>query len=235
MLGYPHEAWLAPGFVAAHVHPEDRDDTLLHLIGAAGDEGFDFRMIAADGRTVWLHNVVSARRSDGPDALGGFLFDVTERKEAEATLKEKLRIIETQQTAIQKLSTPIIEVWEGVLTIPVLGVVDEARAQQMMSVVLEAVSRSSCQYMIIDLTGVDTVDTNTADYLMRIVRAVQLLGAQSIVVGIRPEVAQTIVAMGVDLSSIVTLSNLRGALLLCMRGAREQAGPATSRVPARKP
>lgn len=220
MLGYTQDAWYSDHFLGTHVHPEDRESTLLHLVAASGEDDFDFRIRAADGRTVWLHNVVSVRGGDGTDTVGGFLFDVTERKESESTLKDKLRIIEEQQTAIQKLSTPIIEVWEGVLTIPVLGIVDEQRAEQMMMTLLDAVTRTGCQYTIIDLTGVDAVDTGTADHLMRIVRAVQLLGAQSIVVGIRPEVAQTIVSMGVDLSSISTLATLRQALLMCMRGPR---------------
>ncbi|TKD08332.1 AAA family ATPase [Polyangium fumosum] len=217
MLGYPQDAWLGPDFLSKYVHPEDRESTLMHFFAATGDDDFDFRMTASDGRTVWLHNVFSSRAVDEAEVLGGFLFDVTERKEAEATLREKLRIIEEQQAAIRSLSTPIIEVWEGVLTMPVLGSVNEKRAAEMMSVVLEAVTRTACEYTIIDLTGVDTVDTATADYIMRIVRAVQLLGAQAIVVGIRPEVAQTIVSMGVDLSSIATLSTLRAALLRCMR------------------
>jgi PAS domain S-box-containing protein len=220
MLGYPQEAWLAPGFLAERVHPDDRDSTRMHLVTPSRDDDFDFRMAAADGRTVWLHNVISAQSLDGSDVLGGFLFDVTERKEAEATLQDRLNIIEAQQADIRKLSTPIIEVWEGVLTMPVLGVVNEQRAEQMMSVLLEAVTRTRARHAIIDLTGADAVDSSTADHIMKIVRAVQLLGAQSIVVGIRPEVAQTIVAIGVDLSSIITLANLREALLLCMRDQR---------------
>ncbi|MDC0747292.1 AAA family ATPase [Polyangium mundeleinium] len=231
MLGYPQDAWLAQDFLSKYVHPEDRENTLMHFFAATGDDDFDFRMTASDGRTVWLHNVFSSRAVDGSEVLGGFLFDVTERKEAEATLREKLRIIEEQQAAIRSLSTPIIEVWEGILTMPVLGSVNEKRAVEMMSVVLEAVTRTACEYTIIDLTGVDTVDTATADYIMRIVRAVQLLGAQAIVVGIRPEVAQTIVSMGVDLSSIATLSTLRAALLRCMRAqASVQAKGAAQRA-----
>jgi anti-anti-sigma regulatory factor len=86
-----------------------------------------------------------------------------------------------------------------------------------MDVILDAVSRKGCRATIIDLTGVDTVDTGTANHIIRIVRAVQLLGSRGIVVGIRPEVAQTMVSIGVELSAIVTLANLREALLLCMR------------------
>lgn len=227
MLGYPEEAWLEEGFLAAHVHPDDRESTRRHMVDPSREGDFDFRMIAADGRTVWLHNVVSARGLDGSDVLGGLVFNVTERKEAEATLKEKLEIIETQQAAILKLSSPIIEVWDGVLTMPVLGAVDERRAEQMMMVLLHEVTRTACRYTIIDLTGAEAIDTKTAEHIVRLVRAVQLLGAKSIVVGIRPEVAQTIVSMGIDLASIVTLANLREALLLCMRdqrGPRARAG-----------
>ncbi|MDI1445447.1 AAA family ATPase [Polyangium sp. 6x1] len=234
MLGYPQDAWFSQDFLSKYVHPEDRENTLMHFFAAAADDDFDFRMTASDGRTVWLHNVFSSRAVDGAEVLGGFLFDVTERKEAEATLREKLRIIEEQQAAIRSLSTPIIEVWEGVLTMPVLGSVDEKRAAEMMSVVLEAVTRTACQYTIIDLTGVDTVDPATADYIMRIVRAVQLLGAQTIVVGIRPEVAQTIVSMGVDLSAIATLSTLRAALLRCMRDQERARGKAAAQKAARQ-
>jgi PAS domain S-box-containing protein len=230
MLGYPQDAWLSAGFLGAHVHPHDRESTLMSLVAPSSDapssgSNFDFRMTAADGRSVWLHNVVSSQGPAGAGVLGGFLFDITERKEAEAKLKEQLDIIEAQQAAIRKLSTPIIEVWEGVLTMPVLGVVNESRALQMMTVLLEAVKRTASRYTIIDLTGAEAVDAATADHIMRIVRAVQLLGAKSIIVGIRPEVAQTIVAMAIDMSSIVTLSNLREALLLCMsdqRGRRER-------------
>ncbi|MCC6557541.1 MAG: AAA family ATPase [Polyangiaceae bacterium] len=220
MLGYPPEAWLAADFLDERVDAEDRDRARLHLL--AGDNDFDFRLRTAGGRTVWLHNVVSARPVDGSGVIGGFFFDVTERKEAERVLKEKLSIIEMQQEAIQRLSTPIMQVWEGVLTMPVLGAVDERRAEQMMSVVLDEVARTGSHHIIIDLTGVDSVDVRTADHIVRIVRAVQLLGATGIVVGIRAEVSSTIVSLGVDLSGIITLANLRQALVLCM--AHRQGG-----------
>jgi PAS domain S-box-containing protein len=232
MLGYAQHAWLEPGFLDERVHPDDRESTRMHLVAPFRSDDFDFRMTAADGRIVWLHNVVSARGRGGSEVLGGFLFDVTERKEAEATLKDKLDIIEDQQNAIRKLSTPIMEVWEGVLTMPILGVLDELRAEQMMTVVLDAVKRFRARHTIIDLTGVNAVDARTADHIMKVVRAVQLLGAQSIVVGIRPEVAQTIVAIGVDLSSIVTLANLREALLMCMRA--QQSGHAVPWEPRKR-
>jgi PAS domain S-box-containing protein len=235
MLGYPQEAWFSAGFMDEHVHPDDRQSTKRQFASPSPDNDFDFRMIAADGRTVWLHNVVSTYGLDGSDLLGGFLFDVTERKQAEAILQEKLDIIEEQQVAIRTLSTPIIQVWEGVLTVPVLGVLDEQRVEQMMSVVLDAVATSGAEYAIIDLTGVDIIDTRTADHIMKIVRAIQLLGARAIVVGIRSEVAQAIVGLGVDLSAITTLANLRDALLRCMRdqqNGRQRVRPSRDKPPS---
>ena len=187
---------------------------------------FDVRIFAADGRTVWFHCVIGRTEQEdegGSKMIGGFLFDATERKQTESTLLEKLEIIQKQQEEIRTLSTPVIEVWEGVLTMPVFGSIDEHRATQMMDVLLSAVVRTRCRYIIVDVTGVDRVDMSTANHIIRLVQAVKLLGSQGIVVGIRPEVAQTIVSLGVDLSSVVTLANLREALVLCMRATNARA------------
>jgi anti-anti-sigma regulatory factor len=113
-----------------------------------------------------------------------------------------------------------IGVWVGLVTMPVLGAIDNSRAQQMMDVLLQAVVRKSCRYAIIDVTAVETVDTGTADHIVRVIRALRMLGAQGIVVGIRPDVAQTMVSLGVDLSAIVTLATLRDALLYCVPALR---------------
>ncbi|AKT41565.1 AAA family ATPase [Chondromyces crocatus] len=141
---------------------------------------------------------------------------VEERAASESTLREKLQIIEQQQQAIRALSTPIIEVWEGVLTMPILGALDSGTAAHMMEVMLDAVVRQQARYVIVDLTAVHSLDSNMADQLIRLVRAVHLLGSEGIVVGLRPEVAQTMVLMGIDLASMTTLANLRQALLRCM-------------------
>ncbi|WP_437870342.1 AAA family ATPase [Sorangium sp. So ce363] len=221
MFGYPQDTWYDAGFLGEHVHPADRERVLPRFLqrdAVRADDDFEFRLRAADGRVVWLHNVVSSTAGeDGKIALGGFLFDVTDRKETEATLAEKLAIIQDQQAAIQQLSTPIIEVWEGVLTVPVFGSIDTRRAEQMMDILLNAVVRTSCRSVIIDLTGVDKVDASTADHLIKLIRSVQLVGSKGILVGIRPEVARTVVSIGVDLSSFITLGNLREGLLFCMR------------------
>lgn len=141
---------------------------------------------------------------------------VDERNVSEATLREKLELIEQQQQAIRSLSTPLIEVWDGVLTMPVLGAIDAGTAAHMMEVLLDAVIRQQARHVILDLTAVQSLDSTMADHIIRLVRALQLLGSEGIIVGIRPEVAQTIVSMGMDLASIETRANLRQALVRCM-------------------
>ncbi len=139
-----------------------------------------------------------------------------ERDRSVQELQDKLDIIARQQAAIQALSTPIIQVWEGVLAVPVVGAVDSERTSRMMEKLLETIIHSKSRYAIIDVTGVETVDTHTADNFVRLIRGVQLLGAQGIISGIGPLVAQTIVDLGVDLSGIPTFANLKEALNACI-------------------
>lgn len=146
----------------------------------------------------------------------GSAIDMHDMRSASVALEERLQIIERQSEAIRQLSAPIIEVWEGVLTMPLLGTIDGERAQRMMEVLLEQVVARQCRYTIVDLTGVSTMDGETAEHLGRMLAAVSLLGANGIVVGIRPEVAQTVVSLGLNLSTVTTLANLREALLHCM-------------------
>jgi len=139
-----------------------------------------------------------------------------ERDRSVADMQEKLDIIARQQAAIQALSTPIIQVWDGVLAVPVVGSVDGERTSRMMEKLLETIIHTKSRYAIIDVTGVETVDTHTADNFVRLIRGVQLLGAQGIISGIGPLVAQTIVDLGVDLSGIPTFANLKEALHACI-------------------
>jgi len=112
-------------------------------------------------------------------------------------------------------------VWDGVLTLPMIGIVDSGRAARVMDDLLSSVTRHRAKYAILDVTGVDVVDTATANHLISMVRAVRLLGAEGILTGIRPSVAQTVVSLGVDLSSILTLSTLRDGLAMAIRHMAE--------------
>ncbi len=127
-------------------------------------------------------------------------------------LEEKLSTIEIQRAAIRELSTPIIEVWEGVLCLPVVGVIDSTRAAEMTEALLNSIVEKKAECAIIDITGIQVMDTGTADHFLRMARAVRLLGASCLLTGINPAIAQTIIHMGVDLSGVITHRTMRNAL-----------------------
>lgn len=129
----------------------------------------------------------------------------------------KVETIEKQARVIHELEAPIIEVWGKVLALPLLGVVDSRRAAGVMDRLLTAIVETQAEFAILDLTGVDVVDTGTANHIWSIIRAARLLGAEGIITGIRPTVATTMVNLGVDLSSVVTRARLRDGLSYCMQ------------------
>ncbi len=147
----------------------------------------------------------------------GLAIDASERVASELVLREKVALIERQSATIRALATPIIQVWDEVLCLPVIGTVDSARTAEMMQGLLEAIVREQARYAIVDLTGVEVVDTSTADHLIQLFRAAKVLGVDGVLCGIRPAVAQTVVALGLDLGSVKTMRSLRDALKWCIR------------------
>lgn len=129
-----------------------------------------------------------------------------------AQLEAQLEKIRAQEAAILELSTPIIQIWDDVLTLPVIGIVDSHRAEEMMVSLLNEVVAKQSRCVIIDITGVNVVDTKTADHFIKMVKAVKLLGAECIITGISPEIAQTITHLGVDLTGIQTRRNVQQGL-----------------------
>jgi rsbT co-antagonist protein RsbR len=127
-------------------------------------------------------------------------------------LEGKLATIERQRIAIQELSTPIMEVWDGVLCVPVVGLMDTARSSEMTNTLLRAVVDKGAKCAIIDITGIDVMDTRTVDHFVRMAKAVRLLGSECVLTGMNPHIAQTCVHMGLDLSNVITHRNLRDAL-----------------------
>jgi rsbT co-antagonist protein RsbR len=148
-----------------------------------------------------------------------------ETKEAAlaAAEKENKDLIDRLRVALDELSTPVLEVWKDTLVLPVIGVVDTQRSAQMTERLLAEVAQRRARYVIVDLTGVEVLDTATADRFGSLARGVRMLGARCIVTGIQPAVAQTMVAMGVDLGGVETLRNLAHALDRPMRAARAEA------------
>lgn len=164
-------------------------------------------MLAADNAT----------KADLAVALEKLRREVEERDRTEQELRDKLTLIARQEEAIRALETPIIEVWEGVLTLPLMGVMDSKRMAMTMERLLAAITQKSATTAILDLTGVEIVDTSTADYIGKLAKAAELLGAKCIITGIRPAVAQTMVQIGIDLTQLTTLATLREALVRSMR------------------
>lgn len=132
-------------------------------------------------------------------------------------LEDKLAIVEKQRAAIHELSTPIIELWEGVLCLPVVGIMDTARSTEMTNSLLQAITSKKARFAIIDITGIEVMDTGTVDHFMRMAKSIKLLGAECALTGISPHIAQTVVQMGIDMDGIVTERSLRDALTRFVR------------------
>jgi rsbT co-antagonist protein RsbR len=134
-------------------------------------------------------------------------------------LEDKLLIVEKQRAAIRELSTPIIELWEGVLCLPVVGIMDTARSTEMTNSLLQAITAKKARYAIIDITGIEVMDTGTVDHFMRMAKSIRLLGAECALTGISPHIAQTVVQMGIEMEEITTERSLRDALARFVRRA----------------
>lgn len=143
--------------------------------------------------------------------------EVRESTKKAEELEEKLALIEQQRKAIEELSTPIIKIWERVLVLPLIGTLDTRRSQRLTEALLTDIATTQTRVTILDITGVPTVDSAVANHILKTVAAVQLLGASCVITGIRPEVAQTMVHLGVDLSGVETLSTLAEGLKWAFR------------------
>jgi rsbT co-antagonist protein RsbR len=131
-------------------------------------------------------------------------------------LAAKLKTIEEQSAAIRELSTPVMEVWDDILVLPIVGTVDTSRSMDIMNALLGHLVAGHAKCVIIDITGVEVVDTKTADYLLKVARAARLLGTRCVLTGLRPAVAQTLVEIGADISELATLRNLKEGLKDCL-------------------
>jgi len=146
--------------------------------------------------------------------------DVTERKRAEEALRNSAnqqQIIRLQEAALRELATPLIPISSRVVAMPLIGAVDTQRAQQVIEALLHGIETSRARAAILDITGVPLVDTQVANTLVQAARAVRLLGAQVILTGIRPEVAQTLVGLGVDLVDLITRATLMDGIAYAMQ------------------
>ena len=139
------------------------------------------------------------------------------RRENEQLNAQRLDVIERQRAAIADLSVPILDVWDDIVALPVVGMVDTQRSVEMTERLLRRVAGGGARCVIVDLTGVDVVDTSTADHLIRMIRAAQLLGSFCVITGISAKIALTLGQLDVDMRRVLTLRNLKEGLWACFQ------------------
>ncbi|MCL4531985.1 MAG: STAS domain-containing protein, partial [Actinobacteria bacterium] len=155
-------------------------------------------------------------RDGGVTGLLGIRWDVTDQVRAEDARMEAEEIVRKQAEEILAISTPVVQIWDGVVAAPLIGTLDSRRTQQVMEQLLQRIVDTRSSVALIDITGVPGVDTQTARHLIETVAAVRLLGAQVVLTGIRPAIAQTLVHLGVDLSNVTTRSSLAAGLRVAL-------------------
>ncbi|HEX3572963.1 MAG TPA: STAS domain-containing protein [Rhodopila sp.] len=162
-------------------------------------------VLGADAERLATEMLVS---SELVDALGLFMMESYQRAREEVIIR--------QQSEIAELSTPVVKLWQGILALPLIGTLDSARTQVVMENLLDSIVRYEADIAIIDITGVPTVDTLVAQHLLKTVAAARLMGADCIISGIRPQIAQTMVHLGVELN-VISKANLSDAFALALR------------------
>ncbi len=228
---------------AVTIDLDDRAVGLLVVAGKASGQPFDppdLDFLAAAGGVAALV-LANAEFHQAQQALLRRVEQEAATARDQARLKQRaledldrqLQVVARQQRAIKELSTPILRIWDDVLTLPVIGVIDQDRSAAIMQRLLDAVAHEPCRHVIVDLTGVEVIDTQAANHLIKIKCAVELLGARCLLTGIRPAVAQAITELGLDLSTVVTRADLKGGLQHCLRAmAGAPRAPAAPPAPA---
>jgi rsbT co-antagonist protein RsbR len=145
------------------------------------------------------------------------LFDWLGLYTTEVHQQAREEVIRRQGEDMLELSTPVIQLWDGILAMPIIGTLDSSRTQAVMEALLEQIVATRSPIAILDITGVATVDTLTAQHLMKTVAATRLMGAECIISGIRPQIAQTLVHLGVNLGDVITKASLAGALAVAFK------------------
>ncbi|MDC3961094.1 STAS domain-containing protein [Polyangium jinanense] len=214
LTGYPTEDYLLNKLKYSDlVYPEDlgRVGEEVSTNSASGAEWFahePYRIKRRDGQTIWIADYTVIRRDRASGQIThyfGYIFDTTDRIEQSLAL-------ERNERTLKQFKSPLLHVWDGVLAMPVLGAVDEARASAMTDALLAEITHSRVRVTVLDLTGLEDVDAATLEHLMRMVRAVTLLGSHCLVSGISPRVASIIVSLGIDVAKLSTFATLSAAL-----------------------
>jgi rsbT co-antagonist protein RsbR len=170
-----------------------------------------------------LFDGIRKLHSKNPDALAdgtwwaSTLADKMAQQTANVFQRTREDIINRQQHELLELSTPVIKLWDGILAVPMIGTLDSSRTQLVMEALLQRIVDTGSELAIIDITGVPTVDTLVAQHLLKTVAAIRLMGAECLISGVRPQIAQTIVHLGIDLQGITTKATLADALAVALK------------------
>lgn len=211
----------------AYVNPEDREILKSALLTEGRIDGFRTAVRLKDGSIGYVE--VSARMYPKERAVEGVMIDYSqsrireeELRAASDALRERNALLEEKQAQIDALSLPLIEVWERAICVPLLGVLDRTRTRRLMEETLQEVVRRQARVLFVDMTGIQAVDTATAHNLLSLARGVKLLGSQTVLCGIRSEVAQTFVSLDVEFEGIELRASLQEALAVYIRQSRER-------------
>jgi len=215
-------------FLDLLVHPESPQarDYVERLSAQRAPRGFQMSEVLHAMlifKDVTRPILFEACRDSGREELEGLLATIDRgvmqlvRMFADVYVRRQMEIIDKHRQAMLELSTPVIQVWKGILTLPLVGPIDSFRARQVTEQLLDRITQTRAGFVILDITGVPLVDTNVANHLIKTIRAANLLGARCILVGIGPEIAQTLVRLGIDLAGIDTRATLQDGLELALR------------------
>ncbi|WP_437934426.1 PAS domain S-box protein [Sorangium sp. So ce341] len=220
-LGWSPEDMTSRPFIE-FVHPDDREATLAEA--AALFQGrttirFDNRYACKDGSYKWLAWTAHLDASEEPAnrLVYGTAHDVTSYREL---LGEFERTLTRLRDSMQAMSTPLIPITDRIVVMPLVGQMDTERVNQVMAVALDGVQSTQAQMVILDVTGLKEIDTRVASALVDTAKALQLLGARTILTGIRPAVAQTLVGLGLDLAGLITKSTLQSAISFALQSGQ---------------
>ena len=196
------------------VHPDDIPKA-LQILTEVATKGYvensgEIRAFTKSGEMFWIEVYGSVIEQDGEHLQAlAIVRDITDRKQAEEKLKD---LVEKLRLSQEALSTPVVQIWDKVLALPLIGVIDDHRAQQIMEVLLGKIVDTRSEVVIIDVTGVASIDTHVTNHLVQTIESVSLLGAQCVLTGIQPDVAQVLIGLGVDLSNMLVKRDMQDGL-----------------------
>ena len=208
-------------------NPEELVETFMRIMVQACDGTLERReeitIIPKSGVPVAIEAAIRAVHDEAgnPVDIEALARDITERKQAEEELRlseERLKdLVMKLKLSQEELSTPVIHIWDRILALPLIGVVDTHRSRSIMDILLTAIVETQSKFIIVDVTGVASMDTEVTNNLIRTIQSTRLLGAECVITGIKPEVAQTMVHLGVDLSKLVIKSDMEDGLKYGLR------------------